>query len=85
MKTKIYLRISSTTGKRRPAVRASMKPDYSPIEGTVSYKQKKFFPTVAFAVEVDIPDNAFKRAEKVLATLILKEDDVKINEIKATL
>lgn len=86
MKTKIYLRITNKTGKGKPSVKVSMKPDYSPIESVGYYGRKsKFYPTVAFAVEIDIPDASFKRAEEVVATLNLMEDKVKINEIKSSL
>lgn len=84
MKTKIYLRIATPNGKGKPAVRASLKPDYSPIEASY-YKKGIFYPTVAFAIEIDIPDASFKRAEKVIAQFNLEEGDIKINQIKATL
>ena len=87
MKTKIYLRIANPTGRGKTTVKASMKPDYSPIEGVKNWKQKHgtFYPTVAFAIEIDIPDESFKRAEKVIAQFNLEESKVKINKIEATI
>ena len=84
MKTKVYLRVASSNGKGKVAVRASSKPDYSPIEGVKMWKKSHgtFYPTVAFAIELDIPDEAFKKAEQVVARLNLENEQVKVNEIK---
>lgn len=85
MKTKIYLKVAKSIRKGM-LYKASSKPDYSPIESAKYYnKRGVFLPTVAFAIEIDIPDESFKRAEKVVAQLNLKENDVEINVVKGDL
>ena len=85
MKVIIYLKIAKGR-KGRVLIKSSTKPDYSPIE-TVKYGSKHgdSYPTVAFAINVDIPDESFRRAEKVVAELNLKEEEVKINSIEASI
>lgn len=76
MKYKIYLRIGR--GNRGYKVSASSHPINDPIK-TQSYPQNKFIPTVSFAVIFDIPDELFRRAEKVVAELNIKEDEANIS------
>ena len=68
MKTKIYLKIAR--GVRGVKVSASNKPSNAPF-AEKSYRGDKYFPTVAFAIELDIPDELFKTAEKTIASVVV--------------
>jgi hypothetical protein len=68
MKVKTYIRVARN-GTRQPIVAANVKPSHKPLSSTTG----KPLPTVAFAVEMDVPDAMFKRAEQVLATLTVSE------------
>jgi len=81
MKTKIYLRVAKNK-RNGVTVSASSKPNYNPLESPSGYKKTSNLPTLAFAISVDIPDESFKRAEKIVADLILKEGELGINQIK---
>lgn len=70
MKIKAYLRIS-----KKGRVVASRKPNYAPLY-TDNYSRKSAQPTVAFAVIFDIPDEEFKRAEKALAEVLVKHENI---------
>ena len=82
METKIYLRIAKG-GKGKPVVKASIKPDYSPLEGAKYWNKSHwiFYPTVSFALELDIPDEEFIKAEQVVAKLNIENDKITINDI----
>lgn len=70
MKTKIHLRIAKNK-KGGLAVSATTRPSYEPLH-TQNYG-KAAFPTVAFAVEFDIPDALFKQADEVVAKINLEK------------
>ena len=57
MKTKVYLRIGNNAGKIKIA--ANIKPDISPLK-TGTDRWAKSSPTVYMALELNIPDEAFK-------------------------
>jgi hypothetical protein len=64
MKHLVYLRVAKTDGRRGYKVAASVRPNNEPLNsgsyGTVWYS------TVAFAVSIDIPDELFNQAERVI-------------------
>lgn len=70
MKTKIYLRIAKNK-KGGVATSATTRPTYDPLHS--QQYGKPTFPTVAFAVEFDIPDALFKQAEEVVAKINLEK------------
>lgn len=77
MKTKIYLKIGKG-GRKGIKVSASIEPSYEPLF-TAEYGGKKtFFPTVSFAVILDIPDELFTPAERVVAELNVLTKDAEI-------
>jgi len=67
MKYPIYLRVAKTGSRNGYKVSATAKPNNEPLNsgsyGTVWY------PTIAFAVAIDIPDELFNQAERVIAEL----------------
>jgi hypothetical protein len=67
MKVKTHLRVAKT--KRGARVVASSKPSQKPIIVDKGYASERVLPTVAFAVVLDVPDEAFKAAEAVLAEI----------------
>lgn len=72
MKVKAYVRVGKPE-YGRVKVSASNKPNEAPLtdsQGPV--------PTVAFAVEVELPDVMFKRAQQIIA-------DLKVPESQATI
>ena len=78
MKAKVHLRIAKNPTGRTPfKVHASTKPDYRPLT-TGSAFEPKSLPTLAFAIVLDIPDDAFKQAERVLAEITVPAEIVAI-------
>lgn len=73
MKAKAYLRVAKT--RRGARVMASSRANRTPIED--SYNQP--YPTVSFAVIFEIPDEAFKAGERVVAEVAVPPEHVYVN------
>lgn len=74
-KVKVHLRIAeSAKGFNEYVVKASAKPNYSPI--TDSWGKAR--PTAAFAIRLNVPEEAFRRAEAVLAELDVPEEAIEV-------
>ena len=81
MKAKIYLRLGqSESGKIK--VMANVNP--SNVSLVDNSWHKKPIPTIAFAVEINLPDDAFEYASKTLAELSVDSFDpcVEVKELK---
>lgn len=79
MKVKIYLRIGKTK-KGVVKVAASNKPNYTPLANQ-SFSGKYnlvIYPTVMFALVLDLPDDLFKQAEKVIGEIKIDKEKVTI-------
>lgn len=74
LKVRAYFRVAHDVRTRRTQVQANAKPTTRPLTNTGG----AFLPTVAFAVDLEIPDALFKRAEQVIATLALSDDSAVI-------
>lgn len=73
MKAKVYMRVGRKSNGGKPSVVGTAKPTLAflrDVNGVI--------PTVAFAVELEIPDALFKQAENVIAT-------IKVDTEKATI
>lgn len=81
MKTKVYLRAAKAA--RGVTWHASSKPNYAAIE-VASGGYKVVLPTLAFAVEFDIPDSLFNQASEVAAKINLEKKGVTIAGVIAT-
>lgn len=64
MKTRVYLRVART-GKYGTKVTAHTKPNYSAINNGGKWSTK-YYPTVCFAVDLDIPDSKFDASMNAL-------------------
>jgi len=79
MKVRVYLRVA-----RNPQGRTSFKCDagvranYKPLTKRTGNWNEEAIPTAAFALDLDIPDEVFTRAEQVLAEIEIPEDKAKI-------
>lgn len=76
MKATVYVRVGKAdrgSVKGRLYVRAGSKPDYAPLENASG-----FVPTVAFAIQIDIPESLFRQAERVIAELDVSETTMKV-------
>lgn len=71
MKTRIYVRVGRQPRGKAKVTATAVKPSNEPL-----FVVSKAIPTVAFALDIDIPDDAFKRAEKVLAEIDIPEPDL---------
>ena len=73
MKKKLYIRIGESS--RGYIADANFKPNQAPLYKNV-YKgygnQREYVPTVHFALDVDIPNDAFKEAGEVVGEINLK-------------
>lgn len=74
METIIYVRVARDRGGKIK-IRGTEKSSVAQLEIT-TYPKATPLPTVFFALRLDIPDAAFKRAETVIAELKLKEEDL---------
>lgn len=71
MKVKAHIRVGKDR-RGHTQLTATTKPSLRPLSksnGTV-------LPTVAFAVEFDVPDSMFKRAEDVIATVTIQDAEI---------
>lgn len=75
MKTKVFLRVAK--GSRGVVWHASSKPNYLAIEEGNGYA-KYALPTLAFAVEFDIPEALLNQASEVAAKINLEKKGVTI-------
>lgn len=75
MKAKVYLRVAKHPHGRNASfkVHASTKADARPLTAGSGFSERAL-PTIAFAVVVNIPDEAFKAAEQVLAEIDVPAD-----------
>jgi hypothetical protein len=73
VKAKVYMRVGQKSLGGKPSVSGTAKPNLAPLSDV-----NGVIPTVAFAVELDIPDALFKQAENVIAT-------IKVDAEKATI
>ena len=71
---KIYIQLART--ERGHKVRASMKPNHDVLSNEQSGAYYKPFPTISFAIDLNIPPDAFRQAERVIETLHLFPDQL---------
>jgi hypothetical protein len=76
MKLKTFLRVAKNNKGFK--VVAQTKPNYQPIMSSSACNTKPL-PTVSFGVILDIPDECFKKAEEVVATIAVPNEGVTIN------
>lgn len=77
MKVRTYLRVGKKEpGRRGPKalVKAGTMPSEEPLQDSMG----RLVPTVAFAVDLDIPDEMFERAEQVIAELVVDAESATI-------
>jgi len=75
MIARVYLRVAKYSGRNADfKVDARATPNHAPLESGTGVP----LPTVAFAVDMDIPEKAFKRAEQVIATIAIPEEALEI-------
>ena len=63
---------NTRTGRPRSPL-ASDRPSNEPLSITAGH-----LPTVAFAIDIDIPDKAFRQAQQVIAELKISEEAIDI-------
>ena len=77
MKYPIYLRVAKTGSRKGYKVSASSLPNNEPLNSG-SYNTT-WFPTVMFAVNIDIPDELFNQAERVIAELNVSLKEARVS------
>lgn len=78
MKVRAYLRVAKLPGWKYK-IAASGKPDNSPLHKMKGYRgDKEFLPTVAFALDLDIPDEQFNRASRLLGEVVVRGENSRI-------
>jgi hypothetical protein len=70
VKVKAHIRVAKTP--RGAKVAATTKPTLAPLYDS----HNNILPTVAFAVEFDVPESMFKQAENVVASITIKDAEV---------
>lgn len=78
MKVRAYVRVAKhRTGRKGYMVVAGSTPNQEPLtKGQGMYKES--LPTVAFAIDFEIPDSAFNLAERVIAEIEIPEDQLQV-------
>ena len=71
---KAYIRIAKMTNGRYKVDARARTPNYAPIADSNGGP----YPTVAFALEFNIPEEAFEQAEQVIAEITIPEDQLQI-------
>jgi hypothetical protein len=74
MKQTIYLRVGKHVRGGKPKVAAGTKPSDRQLADSAGNPM----PTIAFAVDVNIPDEMFRTAQRVVAELDISADNVQI-------
>lgn len=74
MKVRAYMRVGYEAKRRRSQVNVTLKPSSAPL----SRSDGSLLPTVAFGVDLEIPDEMFRQAEHVIATLSVKPESATI-------
>ncbi len=77
MKVKGYIRIGhgkTAGGKPNTKLAIAVRPSVVPLVHKGSWSGDTVLPTVAFAIEFDVPDALFAQASEVIATLSVPED-----------
>jgi hypothetical protein len=76
MKQRIYIRIAKNGYKTK--VEAGTKSNTQPLH-IVRYRgEKLYLPTVAFAVDFEIPDELFSQAVKVVGEINITQDKAQV-------
>ncbi len=70
-----HIRVAETHRGRKFAI--SIKPNHQPLHNN-DYR-KTYYPTIHFAINFDIPDDAFESASKVIAEINVLEEHLEIN------
>jgi hypothetical protein len=78
MKYPIYLRVARKVGRKGYKVAAGTSPDNEPLKSGSTY-QTTWYPTVSFCISVDIPDELFVPAERMIAELNIAMKDAVIS------
>jgi len=74
-KAKLYVRAAMVDDEI--TIKASTKVNHEALS-KYHGRTKYIFPTIYFAVDFDLPEKLFEQAEKVLATIDVDSDKVKI-------
>lgn len=75
-KIKVYLRVGKTS--RGFKLDASSKPNNAPL-GESSYSGKVFYPTAAFAIDLDIDDALFEKTVETIGSISVKKQPSKVS------
>lgn len=72
MKIPIYIKIAKT--KKRYKVEASEKADTTPI--ITRHGKNNYHPTIFFGVEIQLPEDAFEQAKKIIAKIDYRAEEI---------
>lgn len=76
MKVRAYIRVAKNGYKVK--LDASAKESGMPLFVPSGYKEKKYLPTVKFALDLVIPDDLFSTASRVLGEIDISAKDIQI-------
>lgn len=78
MKVRAYIRVAKGGPGNKYKLSATTKPDNTPLYklGYGRSARRDFLPTVSFAVDFDLPEDAFNRAAKVISEVVVRSEDV---------
>lgn len=74
MKARVYLRVARDKKRRTTKVMANVKPNHAPIADPSG----NLLPTIAFGLDLEIPDKVFEQAEQVIATIQIPDSAAEI-------
>jgi len=70
MKVKAHMRVGRQK-QGAPKIAVGLKPNARPLANSSGVE----IPTVMFAIELNIPDSEFRKAEQVIAELTIRESE----------
>lgn len=73
MKIPIYLKVAKD--KKGYKVEASAKPNTTPIISK-GYSKNTYHPTIFFGIELELPEDAFKQAEQIIAKIDYRKTEI---------
>jgi hypothetical protein len=77
MKYPIYLRVAKTGSRSGYKAAASTKPNNEPLNSGTYHTE--WYPTVSFGVVLEIPDELFNQAARMIAELNVKMKDALVS------
>ena len=78
MKIRMYVRVAKQTRRNSIKIDASAKDNPQPLYRPMYRNEKEYLPTVRFALDLEVPDELFSQASKVIGEINIALENAKI-------